>query len=163
MIETITYKGKTYPAFQAKGHAAQFAIPFAKHVCIGDGYDIGCMKREWSFPGATPIDISFDDEWHATNLPRSGVDYIFSSHCLEHIDDWVITMDYWFDTIKKTGTLFLYLPHYEQEYWKPWNNRKHRNMFSPQIIEDYMNDKGYHNIFVSDIDLNHSFMAIGEK
>ena len=163
MIETVTYKDEVYPAFQARGYAAQFAIPFAKHVCIGDGYDIGCMKREWAFPGATPIDISFDDEWHATNLPKLGADYIFSSHCLEHIDDWVITMDYWFDALKKNGTLFLYLPHYEQEYWKPWNNRKHRNMFSPQIIKDYMKDRGYVKIFVSDIDLNHSFMVMGEK
>ena len=66
MIEIIEYKGKTYPKFQSIGMASQFAIPFAKHVCIGEGYDIGCMKKEWAFPGSIPIDLDFDDEYHAT-------------------------------------------------------------------------------------------------
>jgi len=163
MIKTITYKGTDYPKFQDEGNASQFAIPFALHTCKGEGYDIGCMKKEWSFPGSTPIDLSFNDDYHASNLPKQGVDYIFSSHCLEHIDDWVMTMDYWRDTLKDGGTLFLYLPDYSQEYWRPWNNNKHRNMFSPQIIEDYLKDRGYKNIFVSGVDLNNAFMIMAEK
>ncbi len=163
MIETITFKDKTYPKFQSIGMGSQYAIPYAKHVCVGEGYDIGCMKTEWAFPGSIPIDIDFDDEYHATNLPKKDVDYIFSSHCLEHIDGWVEVMDYWYDTLKEGGTLFLYLPDYSQEYWKPWNNRKHFNVFFPQLIEDYMIDKGYKNIFKSGIDLNNSFMIFGEK
>ena len=61
MIKTINYQETEYPYFQTIGNASQFAIPFAKHVCSGFGYDIGCMKPEWSFPGSTPIDLSFDD------------------------------------------------------------------------------------------------------
>lgn len=163
MIETIEFKGKTYPKFQSIGFASQFAFPFAKHVCNGDGFDIGCMKPEWALPGSQPIDLSFPDGYHATNLPRKNVDYIFSSHCLEHISDWVTVMDYWYDTLKEGGTLFLYLPSYNQEYWKPWNNRKHMNIFTPQIIKEYMIDKGYKKVFVSEIDLNESFMCMGEK
>jgi len=163
MIKTINYKDKMYPEFQAEGYAAKFAIPFAQQVCKGKGYDIGCMKKEWAFPGARPIDLSFDDDWSALKLPDYNVDYIFSSHCLEHIDEWVEAMDYWHDTLRIGGTLFLYLPHYEQEYWKPWNNRKHRNMFSPKIIKDYLEDKGYKKIFVSEMDLNNSFMVMAEK
>lgn len=162
-MEIIEFKGKKYPSFQSMGNASQFAIPYAKHVCVGEGYDIGCMKKEWSFPGSIAIDSSFDDGWHASNLPEKGVDYIFSSHCLEHILDWVQVMDYWYETLKDGGVLFLYLPDYSQEYWKPWNNRKHFNVFFPQLIEDYMKDKGYKNIFKSGIDLNNSFMIFGEK
>jgi hypothetical protein len=162
-MEIIEFKGKKYPKFQSIGNASQFAIPFAKHVCIGKGYDVGCMKKEWSFPGSIPIDTSFDDGWHAQNLPEHGVDYIFSSHCLEHISNWVDVMDYWYDTLSVGGILFLYLPDYSQEYWKPWNNRKHFNIFSPEIIFDYMSDKGYSNIFKSGVDLNNSFMIFGEK
>lgn len=163
MINTIEYKGNIYPNFQAEGNAAKFAIPFAQQVCKGEGYDIGCMKKEWSFPDSIPIDLSFGDNFHANNLPKRGVDYIFSSHCLEHIDNWVDTMDYWYDTLRIGGTLFLYLPHYEQVYWRPWNNKKHRNIFSPNIIKDYMEDRGYEKIFISEKDLNHSFMVMGEK
>lgn len=162
-MEIIEFKGKKYPKFQSMGNASQFAIPYAKNVCLGEGYDIGCMKKEWSFPGSIAIDSSFADGWHATNLPKSDVDYIFSSHCLEHILDWVNVMDYWYDALKYGGVLFLYLPDYSQEYWKPWNNRKHFNVFFPQLIEDYMIDKGYKNIFKSGIDLNNSFMIFGEK
>jgi len=163
MIKTIKFKDKEYPFFQSVGHASQFAIPFAKHVCQGKGYDIGCMKSEWAFPGSIPIDLAFEDKWHANNLPNQKVDYIFSSHCLEHIENWVETLDYWFDKLKNKGVLFLYLPDYSQEYWKPWNNRKHLNIFSPIIIKDYLSDKGYQKIFVSGIDMNNSFIAMGEK
>lgn len=162
-MELIEFKGKKYPKFQSIGNASQFAIPYAKHICKGIGYDIGCMKKEWSFPGSIPIDLSFDDGYHATNLPKKNIDYIFSSHCLEHIIDWVTVMDYWYDVLNQGGILFLYLPDYSQEYWKPWNNRKHFNIFTPEIIQDYMIDKGYKNIFKSSIDLNNSFMIFGEK
>ncbi len=45
-------------------------VKFAKDcgIPVGEGYDIGCMKPEWAFPGSIPIDIDFDDEYHATNL-----------------------------------------------------------------------------------------------
>jgi len=163
MIETTTFKDKEYPLFQTIGNASQFAIPYALHVCEGIGYDIGCMKKEWAFPGSIEIDLCFDDEWHALNLPQKDVDYIFSSHCLEHIDGWVEVMDYWYKTLKSGGVLFLYLPSYDQEYWKPWNNRKHRNIFTPQILQDYMKDVGYKKIYISGKDLNDSFMVMGEK
>ena len=163
MINIIKFNNEEYPAFQSQGNAAQFCIPYALKVCTGKGFDIGCMKKEWSLPGSIPIDLNFKDEWHATNLPKSNVDYIFSSHCLEHINDWVDVMDYWYQTLKKEGVLFLYLPDYSQEYWRPWNNKKHKNIFSPSIIYDYMKNKGYNKIFKSDVDLNNSFMIMGEK
>jgi hypothetical protein len=59
--------------------------------------------------------------------------------------------------------LFLYLPDYSQEYWRPWNNRKHKNIFSQQIIKDYLLQRGYKNIFISGVDLNNSFMVMCEK
>jgi predicted SAM-dependent methyltransferase len=161
-IDTITYQ-KIYPKFQAEGFAAQFAFPYALKICKGTGYDIGCMKQEWSFPGSIAIDKNFNDQWDANHLPYSGVDYIFSSHCLEHIENWVSTLDYWTETLKDQGVLFLYLPHPDQIYWRPWHNRKHLHSFTIQIIKDYMLDRGYINIFNSERDLNYSFMIIGEK
>ena len=72
-------------------------------------------------------------------------------------------MDYWYEVLKKGGTLFLYLPDYSQEYWRPWNNRKHKNIFSPEIIKDYLTHRNYKNIFISGVDLNNSFMVMCEK
>jgi hypothetical protein len=165
MIKTIQYKDTLYPAMQAEGFASQFAIPYAKHFCKGVGVDVGCNRIEWTFPGATPIDPVIDPQYDATNFPPKlfDLDYIFSSHCLEHLDNWVKVLDYWTYKLKSGGVLFLYLPDYSQEYWRPWNNRKHLNIFTPQIIEDYMKDSGYKNIFKSNVDLNNAFMIVGEK
>jgi predicted SAM-dependent methyltransferase len=162
-MKTLDYNNKIYPHFQAEGNASQFAIPFAKHFCEGKGYDIGCNRLEWSYPGSQPIDLLFDDPWDAYNLPDGEVDYIYSSHCLEHLPDWVEALDYWTSKIKPDGVLFLYLPHYNQEYWRPWNNRKHKHIFVSEIIKDYMNDRGFINIFHSDRDMNDSFMIVGQK
>jgi predicted SAM-dependent methyltransferase len=131
-------------------------------MCKGYGVDIGCMKEEWAFPGAETVDPQLNN-YHALDFPYNNLDYIFSSHCLEHISNWVDAMDYWYHKLKVGGTLFLYLPDYSQEYWRPWNNRKHVNIFSPNIIEDYMIDRGYNNIFKSGVDLNNAFMVVGSK
>lgn len=163
MLEKVNFNGKDYLSFQAMGNAAQFAMPFAKYLCKGFGYDIGCSKKEWSFPGSYPIDIAFNDGFHADNLPNLKADYIFSSHCLEHIENWVDTLNYWYSKLNDEGVLFLYLPDFSQEYWRPWNNKKHKVIFTPTIINEYMKYKGYKNIFVSGIDLNNSFMAVGNK
>ena len=110
MIEVLDFNGKKYPAFQETGNAAQFVLPYAKYICIGFGYDIGCAKKEWAFPDSIPIDILFDDDYDAFNLPDKKADYIFSSHCLEHLDNWVEALDYWIGKLNKGGNLFLYLP-----------------------------------------------------
>jgi predicted SAM-dependent methyltransferase len=164
-MKIIDFKNKKYPFFQTEGNASQFSIPYAKHFCQGVGYDIGCNKKEWSFPGSIPIDINFNDGFDAYKLPSEefSMDYIYSSHCLEHLVDWVNALDYWITQLKIGGILFLYLPDYSQEYWRPWNNRKHIHIFTPQILEDYMIDRNFKNIFYSERDMNNSFMIVGQK
>lgn len=163
MIETIEYKGHTYPKFQSEGFAAKFAFPYAQQVCKGFGYDCGCNRKEWAFPGSIPVDLTFDNGYNAMHLPEIQVDYIFSSHMLEHVPNWVDVLDYWKTKIKPGGVLFLYLPHPCQEYWLPWNNRKHIHSFCPSFIGDYLMDRGWENIFVSSGDLNGSFMIMAEN
>lgn len=159
-MELVEFKGDKYPFFQAKGNASQYAIPFAKHFCTGKGFDIGFCKEEWKFPGAIGIDECLNNEYDANNLPEKNVDYIFSSHCLEHVNDWVKTLEYWLSCIKQGGILFLYLPDFSQKYWRPWHNRKHKHCFTPDIIRQFLEDHNCQNIFVSGIDLNNSFMAV---
>ena len=59
--------------------------------------------------------------------------------------------------------IYFYLPHYDQKYWRPWNNRKHIHAFVPNIIVDFMEENGYNNIISAKRDLNHSFIVSGEK
>ena len=162
-MNIIKYKGRDYPHFQAEGNASQFAIPFAKHFCKGHGIDIGCNRQEWAFPGAIGVDLNFNDGNDAYNFEYEGLDYIYSSHCLEHLPNWIGALDYWTSKIKPGGILSLYLPHYNQEYWRTWNNLKHLHNLSVEMIKDYMEDRGYINIFHSDRDMNDSFMIVGER
>ena len=164
MIEILNYKDKIYPNFQRMGNAAQFAIPYALHVCKGKGVDVGCNKIEWAFPEAIIVEPVIN-EFDALNFPEdaNNLDYIFSSHCLEHLSDWVTTLDYWKTRINNDGVIFLYLPDYSQTYWRPWNNRKHINILSPKIMKDYFEDRKFTKIFTSEIDLNNSFMVMAQK
>lgn len=166
-METITFQNNTYPAFQTIGNASQFAIPFAKYFCKGYGYDIGYCKDEWKLPNAIGIDIiDINDKngfHHANNLPIGTVDYIYSSHCLEHVDNWIETLEYWISKLNIRGILFLYLPDFSQKYWRPWNNKKHKHCFTPDILREFMIDHGMKNIMVSGIDLNNSFIIVCEK
>lgn len=163
-MEIITYLGKYYPKFQSEGFAAKFAFPFALEVCKGHGVDVGCKKKEWALPGSIAVDPELGTGT-AEGLAPNGFDYIFSSHMLEHVDHWVNVLDHWHNCLKSGGVLFLYLPDFSQEYWRPWNNRKHIHVFTPTIIGAYFKtqpDK-WKNVFVSGVDLNNSFMVMAEK
>ena len=162
-LDTIHHDNKSYLSFQSEGNASQFIIPFAKKVCKGVGYDIGYCREEWKLPGAIGIDYSDNNGFTADNLPTDNVDYIFSSHCLEHVDNWMYTLEYWLNHLKSSGVLFLYLPDYSQTYWRPWNNRKHKTIMNSQYIRDFLEFKGCKNIFVSGVDLNNSFTVVCEK
>jgi hypothetical protein len=98
---------------------AQFIIAFAVKLCKGVGYDIGYCKEEWKLPGATGIDSADGSGYSADKLPDQQVDYVFSSHCLEHVNNWMYTLEYWITKIRAGGVLFLYLPDYSQTYWPP--------------------------------------------
>ncbi len=169
MIETIEHNGVSVPAFQAKGFAAKFAFPFAKELCYGHGVDIGCNRKKWAFVDrdgipALMIDPALPEcRFDAYNLPPTQFDYVLSSHCLEHLPNWVDALDYWATKLKRGGVLFLYLPHFNSTYWRPWHNRKHIHSFTPELIGRYLIDRGWNKIVVSGCDLNNSFIAIAEK
>lgn len=162
-MEIVIFEDEKYPKFQSLGNASQFSIPFAKHFCKGKGYDIGYCKEEWKFPGATGIDKQIDSQYDANILPNEFVDYIYSSHCLEHVDNWIETLEYWIEKLKDGGILFLYLPDFSQKYWRPWNNRKHKHCLTVELLFNFMKDHKMKNIFTSGIDLNNSFMIVCEK
>ena len=154
------YKGVLYPEYLKHGNANVFVEPFARHFCKGKGMDIGGFF-EWTFPGAKAINILNDDEWDAYHLPEEKYDYIFSSHTLEHLPDYVGALEYWKEHLKKGGVLFLYLPHPDMEYWQPQNNRKHLHLFYPEDMHRLLEDSGFTYILHSERDLYWSFAVIG--
>lgn len=167
MIEFYEFQGHRTLKFSTIGFAAEHIHSTALKLCQGKGFDIGCGKKEWVLPGAFGVDpITFESEYHAMNLPvlNEEVDYIFSSHCLEHLENpWPDVLNYWGSKIKKGGNIFLYLPHYASRYHRPWNNRKHKHVLTAEIIVDYLEASGWIHIFSTGIDLNDSFSVVAEK
>lgn len=193
MIKTIEFKEEVYLKIQAEGFASKFVFPFAKEFCKGFGADVGCNRLEWSFNGVNaiywrldyfdsyfqdrqlrgmeytrisyPIDPEINPDYNATKFPDhvNNLDYVFSSHCLEHIPDYVEALQYWKSRLKEGGVLFLYLPSSTQRYWLPQHNRKHYHAFTPELIKECLEDLGFTKVFASGIDLNQSFTVIAEK
>lgn len=153
------YQGKVYPSYLKEGHAADFIIPFASQFCVGTGLDIGGIK-DCHFIGAKIINLELHDGYHATNLPPGKYDYIFSSHTLEHIEDYLKTLFYWRNHLRKGGVLFLYLPHPDMEYWRIENCKKHRHCWYPDHIKMALEGLEFKNILCSERDLFWSFAVV---
>ena len=167
--KTFIFKDKLYPNFIKDGYHSKYIRPVAQNICKGRGVDIGCKYEKWKlYPDddlCVGIDKSFNNSFHSLNLPDSNYDYIFSSHCLEHIDDYMKNLRYWKDCLISGGILFLYLPHENCEYWKPWvmKNNKHKHQFYPhQMIEIFKSLK-FKNTICSEMDMAFSFAIFGEK
>jgi SAM-dependent methyltransferase len=190
MIGKISFGGELWPKFQSVGFASRFILPFALETCKGIGVDVGPNRNEWIFGGGVwnnfsehpswdqwieaaktsnevsnsfPIDPIING-WDSSNFPDGceNLDFIFSSHCLEHVPDWVGTLDYWSTKLKVGGTLLIYLPDYSQKYWRPWNNRKHLHILTPETIGDYLIDRGWSWVKKTGVDLNNSFSILAE-
>ena len=111
------YDGEFYPDYLTVGGNTYAIRLTALKYCKGTGLDIGASH--WPLPGSTPIDTesgpgiadSIDD------FPAVSQDYVFSSHCLEHIENWQGTLDVWVEKLRPGGILFLYLPHPSCKLW----------------------------------------------
>lgn len=153
------YKGVLYPSFLRDGNAMQYIAPIALKFCQGRGLDIGCGK--WPLPGAVGVDLANGGD--AMNLPADDLDYIASSHCLEHLVDPVAALEHWKSRLRTGGTLLLYLPHPDQRYWRPSNCKKHRHIFWPKDTAEMLSDLGFVDVIFSERDLAWSFAAVGFK
>lgn len=153
-----TYKNKRYPGYLKQGNACQYITPIAKKFCQGIGVDVGANK--WPFPGAMPIDEMTGGS--AYEVPE-GLDYVFSSHCLEHLEDPIKALENWKKALKPKGVLFLYLPHPEMEYWLPQNCRKHLHSWTPEEMAKILEDLGFKDILYSQRDLAWSFSVVGTR
>lgn len=151
------YKGAIYPEYIRNGNACRFILPMAEEFCRGEGLDVGAGK--WPLPGAIPVDLSNGGD--ALALPEAEYDYIFSSHCLEHLANPVAALEHWKSRIRPGGVLFLYLPHPSMEYWLPQNNRKHLHAWLPEQVEKLLIDLGFVDVIRSERDLAWSFAAVG--
>lgn len=159
------YRGVKYPDYIRRGNAMQHIAATAAHFCKGRGLDVG--GGAWPLPGADCLDNRKLNGKHnlsaADSLPGEDWDYIFSSHCLEHLENPVKVLEHWQEKLRPGGTLFLYLPHPDMVYWRPQNCRKHLHSWMPAQMADILRDLGYVDVIHSERDLAWSFAVVGFK
>ncbi len=134
------YEGERYPEYLATGNASRFILEKAKQYCRGRGIDVGAGK--WPLPGATPIqEGKRQDAFKLDASPDGSLDFVFSSHCLEHLDDWQRALRVWIRKLKTHGILFLYLPHESMRLWNPggpWVGVMHRWTPTCEVINPFL-------------------------
>ena len=153
------YEGALYPSYLKTGNAMQFIEPVAKFFCRGRGLDIGGGK--WPLAGTDSIDYLTGG--NACRLPIGDWDYLFSSHCLEHLADPIEALEHWLARLRSGGVLVLYLPHPEMKYWQPQHCRKHLHTWSPAQMAKILYDLGFVSIIHSERDMAWSFCCVGFK
>ena len=80
-----------------------------------------------------------------SDFEDGSLDFVFSSHCLEHIEDWRSALAEWVRKVKPGGIIFLYLPHPECEVWHPgapFVGDGHKWMPTPEVISQALEGLG---------------------
>ncbi|MEI6559833.1 MAG: class I SAM-dependent methyltransferase [Rhodospirillaceae bacterium] len=106
-----------YAGYLHRGEAAAFCLYHAKRFCTGSGVDVGAGR--WPFPGARAVEDNPGENAYRLKVAESSQDFVFSSHCLEHLERWPEALLEWRRVLKPGGVLYLYLPHPACRMWRP--------------------------------------------
>ena len=103
-----------------------------RSVLQGSGIDIGCGPDP-VLPSAMPFDKPQGDCNRIRDHVQRQFDYVYSSHCLEHMHDPPDALAGWWSLVKPGGVLFLIVPDedlYEQGLWPSRFNPDHKWTFT---------------------------------
>lgn len=103
-----------------------------KKIFCGHGIDIGC-GNDPIYPEARPFDIADGDANEITKFVHEKFDYVFSSHCLEHMRDPYKALMEWWKLVTPGGFLYLIVPEedrYEQGTFPSRWNADHKHTFT---------------------------------
>jgi ADP-heptose:LPS heptosyltransferase/predicted SAM-dependent methyltransferase len=128
----------------------------------GRGLDLGCGQfkafdhfigvdngHHW---GAKGVDVMVDTCEKLSIFADSSMDFVFSSHLLEHIEDTEAALKEWMRVIKNDGYLILYLPHkdYYPNVGQEGANPDHKHDFLPEDIIRHMKKNGAWDLVVNE-------------
>lgn len=98
----------------------------------GTGIDIGCGPDP-IVPHAERFDQQHGDANHISRYVSKQYDFVFSSHCLEHMHDPAAALKEWFSLVKPGGHLIALVPDedlYEQGCFPSFFNGDHKATFT---------------------------------
>jgi SAM-dependent methyltransferase len=105
---------------------------FETSILTGKGIDIGCGPDPIC-PSARRFDVENGDADDILNYVTEKFDFVYSSHCLEHMLDPRKALRGWWELVKPGGYLFLIVPDedlYEQGVFPSRFNANHKATFT---------------------------------
>lgn len=143
------------PCGDEAGKVKYEIVPFTR----GKGVDLGCGPSK-AFPHFIGVDNCVDTELFGIQmkpdivhddctklgfLADGELDFVFSSHLLEHIVDYQAALAEWWRVLKVGAHLVLYLPHKAlyPNIGQPGANPDHKHDFMPGDIVDAMEAIAY--------------------
>ncbi|MEI6414678.1 MAG: methyltransferase domain-containing protein [Pseudomonadota bacterium] len=130
-----------YPGYLERGDAAAFCLYHARRYCQGRGIDVGAGR--FPFPGARAIEDRPEENAYRLAEADQSLDYVFSSHCLEHLTHWQDALIEWHRVLKSGGILYLYLPHPACQMWRPECLHHHVWQPEPDCLASHLEGMGF--------------------
>lgn len=109
----------------AKAHARRVREGFFEKYCIGRGLDIG-YGGDLLCRNCIGWDLEHGDAQCLDGIADESMDFVYSSHALEHVTDAREALRNWYRVVKRRGYLILFLPDRDLYEKKPalpsrWN------------------------------------------
>lgn len=117
----------------------------------GHGLDVGAgpdpLKVEHG--DCRGWDVQDGDAQYLASLPDSEFDFVYSSHCLEHVRDVPETLKNWLRVCKPGGHVYFVVPDYilyEKLNWPSRFNPDHKQSFSFLIPRDAVRRPNHYHV-----------------
>jgi ubiquinone/menaquinone biosynthesis C-methylase UbiE len=106
---------------------------FGKGVDIGCGPDLLSKDVFTNITDVAPYDFAQGDANTCSNVKDETYDFVYSSHCLEHMFDPYAAFENWLRICKPGGYMIHAVPHelfYEKCQWPSRNNTDHKSSWT---------------------------------
>lgn len=136
---------ETFKCYETRNKEGHF-----EYYLKGKGIDIGCGEDKLKIHQGEvhSWDISNGDAMNMNGIKNETYDFVYSSHCLEHLEDVEISLFNWSRILKKDGYLYFVVPEYvlyEGIKFPSVYNYDHKQTFSYYITKEQVKrDNHYH-------------------
>lgn len=140
MNETL----KCYQFRKERGDFNNFL--YGRGIDIGGGSDVLVVESG----SVVCWDKKDGDAQELAGIQNSLFDFVYSSHCLEHLDDIRKTLENWTRVLKPNGIMYIVVPdylYYEKMTWPSMYNSEHKHSFSADIARHKVGRSNHWHIF----------------
>jgi SAM-dependent methyltransferase len=118
----------------SKCHEARVRMGHFSKYLKGSGIDIGSGDDPLRplEGGVRGWDVKDGDAALLRGVPDGSMDFVYSSHCLEHLGEPRLALSNWARVLRPGGHLYVVVPDftlYEKDRWPP-SNKWHKHSFS---------------------------------